>query len=598
MNASAEARIQPDPPTADPRDAERLDVWGFADSGFTLDDEGQLGFTGERYPISGQVLPDFLPWARETIDAPLPPGDVHASAYPTPVPERRVNGAFEAELEALLGPEGLSRDPGQRLRHGHGHTQEEMWAVKYGRLARVPDLVVRPGSEDEVRGVVALAARFGVCLIPYGGGTNVSLALACPSDETRPIVSLETRRMRRVLWIDPENRTACIEAGANGREIAEVLKRHGFTLGHEPDSYEFSTLGGWIATEASGMKKNRYGNIEDLVLSVTAVTPTGTLRREGAPARESLGGDPARWLLGSEGRLGVVTSAVVKIFPVPEAERHGSVLFRSFEQGVAFLRAVQEAGAAPASIRLMDNLQFQFGQALKPRKEGWAAWKSRLEKFLVLRVLGFEVDQMVACTLLFEGSRDEVKAQQKQVYRLAKRFGGMKGGAENGQRGYALTFAIAYIRDFMMRYWVLGESFETAVPWSQCLELVANVKQRLWQEHAKRGLPGKPFVSARVTQLYETGVCVYFYFAVYHKGVENPSEVYAEMERAAREEILRAGGSLSHHHGVGKLRRHFLPEVLSDTALEWRAALERSVDPQNLFGSGNGCSDSPKGVSP
>src|SRR4030095_16738082 len=116
---------------------------------------------------------------------------------------------------------------------------------------------------------------------------------------------------------------------------------------------------------------------------------------------------------------------------------------------------VQRSGVAPASIRLMDNMQFQFGQALKPRKQGLAAWKSRLEKFALTRVLGFAVDRMVACTLLFEGSRAEVAAQERAVYRIARRHGGIKGGAENGQRGYALTFAIAYIRDFMMSRYVL-----------------------------------------------------------------------------------------------------------------------------------------------
>jgi alkyldihydroxyacetonephosphate synthase len=181
------------------------------------------------------------------------------------------------------------------------------------------------------------------------------------------------------------------------------------------------------------------------------------------------------------------------------------------------------------------------------------------------------------------------------VYALAKRHGGMKGGAENGRRGYALTFAIAYIRDFMLEHWVLAESFETSLPWSACETLVQNVKQRLWQEHEKRGLPGRPFVSARVTQLYDTGVCVYFYFAYYHRGVENASEVYAEMERAARQEILRSGGSLSHHHGVGKLRQRFLPEVFSPTALAWREGLKRAVDPGDVFGCANGVSETPGG---
>jgi alkyldihydroxyacetonephosphate synthase len=580
-------RIEPDPPTRDARDAEHLDVWGFADSGFVVNADGDVAFTGDRYPISGKVLPDFLPWARETLDAPFPPHDVHVSGYPTPLPERIVNAEFESALAEALRADQISVDPVLRLRRGHGHTQEEMWAIKYGRVDRVPDLIVQPESEEQVRAIVALAAHHRVCLIPYGGGTNVTEALRCPRDERRAIASVDMRRMNRVAWIDRDNGTACIEAGANGREIAEVLARHGLTIGHEPDSYEFSTLGGWVATHASGMKKNRYGNIEEIVLAVTAVTPLGELSRSAAWPRESIGGDPTRWLLGSEGRLGIVTSAVVKVHPLPEVQRHGSVIFREFTAGVAFLREVQRSGALPASIRLMDNMQFQFGQALKPRKEGFAALKSRIEKLVVTRVLGFAVDRMVACTLLFEGSRAEVAAQERSVYRIAKRHGGIKGGAENGARGYALTFAIAYIRDFLLYHHVLAESFETAVSWSQCVPMIQNVTQRLWQEHAKRGLPGKPYVSARVTQLYDTGVCVYFYFAFFGRDVPNASEVYAEIERSAREEILRSGGSLSHHHGVGKLRQRFLPAIFSPAALAWREGAKRAIDPDDVFGCGN-----------
>ncbi|MGH8722532.1 MAG: FAD-binding protein, partial [Burkholderiales bacterium] len=241
------------------------------------------------------------------------------SLYPVnsvPAVVRRINNA-------LLRADQIDRDPRARLRHGHGHTQEEMWAIKSGRIERVPDLIVRPESDAQVSAIVALAVRHRVCLIPYGGGTNVTEALRCPAGERRTIVSVDMRRMNRVVWIDPENRTACIEAGASGREIAEVLGRYGFTLGHEPDSYEFSTLGGWVATQASGMKKNRYGNIEDIVLGVFAMTAQGELARDGAPPRESVGGDPARWLFGSEGRLGIVTRAVVKVRPLPEVSKHG-----------------------------------------------------------------------------------------------------------------------------------------------------------------------------------------------------------------------------------------------------------------------------------
>jgi alkyldihydroxyacetonephosphate synthase len=442
-------------------------------------------------------------------------------------------------------------------------------------------------SEEEVRLVLALVREHGACLVPCGGGTNVTDALRCPPQEGRTIVSLDMRRMNRVLWLDPENRTAEIQAGATGREIEEQLGRHGFTLGHEPDSIEHSTLGGWVATNASGMKKNRYGNIEDLLLSVAAVTPAGDLSRAALP-RESVGADPARWLIGSEGQLGVVTSAVTKVFPLPEQRRFGSVLFHDFETGFAFLRDVQRTGGLPASVRLMDNLQFQFGQALKPEKTGLGAWKSAAEKFFVTKVRSFDPNRMVACTLLFEGSAAEVAVQERALRALASKHGGMWAGPENGERGYQLTFAIAYIRDFMLEHWVIAESFETSVPWSEALSLCANVKQRLWQEHAKRGLPGNPFVSCRITQLYDTGVCVYFYFAFAYKGVENASEVYAELERAARDEILRSGGSLSHHHGVGKLRQPFLPRVFSPAALGFRRALKQAFDPENLLAGGNG----------
>jgi alkyldihydroxyacetonephosphate synthase len=224
---------------------------------------------------------------------------VHESGYPDADPRARSRTRrSRPALASALREDQLDRDARTRLRHGHGHTQEEMWAIKYGRVARVPDLIVRPESDADVRAIVAIAARHRVCLIPYGGGTNVTEALRCPSDEARSIASVDMRRMNRVRWIDPDNRSACIEAGANGREIAEVLARHGFTIGHEPDSYEFSTLGGWIATHASGMKKNRYGNIEDIVLGCQRGhrerrRSRATLR----PRASRSAAIPARWLL-------------------------------------------------------------------------------------------------------------------------------------------------------------------------------------------------------------------------------------------------------------------------------------------------------------
>jgi alkyldihydroxyacetonephosphate synthase len=394
-------RIVPEPPQPAEPSSERLDVWGFSDSGFTVDDAGQVGFRGSRYAISGKRIPSLLPWAAGMLGVPIDPFDRNAPHYPTAVPTRVESPALEAALVSRLGAGRISTDERIRLRHGHGHTQEDMWAIKYGRLLRVPDLVVWPESPAEVRTVLELARIHGACVVPFGGGTNVTDALRCREDERRTIVSMDLRRMDRVLWIDPVNQTAEIQAGATGSRIEEQLQRHGFTLGHEPDSAELSTLGGWVATNASGMKKNRYGNIEDLLLSIQAVTPEGELVRAALP-RESVGADPARWLIGSEGELGVVTSAVTKVFRIPAVRRFGSVLFRSFEEGFKFLFAVQRSGVVPASVRLMDNLQFQFGQALKPAKSRLGSLKSALEKLYVLRLRGFEAERMVACKLVLE----------------------------------------------------------------------------------------------------------------------------------------------------------------------------------------------------
>jgi alkyldihydroxyacetonephosphate synthase len=586
MAEPSSQRIVPDPPK--PQGELRLDGWGFADSGFCVSASGEVEFSGSRYAIGGKKIPSLLPWGSGIFGVPLDPRDRNAPHYPTPVPERLASEAFERALAEKLDLARISTDPRERLRHGHGHTQEDMWSAKWGSFARVPDLVVWPGSEDDVRVVLELARAHRACVIPFGGGTNVTDALRCLESEKRTIVSLDMRRMNRVLWIDPVNRSACIQAGATGSEIEEVLGRHGFTSGHEPDSQELSTLGGWIATNASGMKKNRYGNIEDLVLAISALTPEAGELTRAPSARESVGGDPARWLIGSEGRLGIVTSAVVKVFPRPAVRRFGSVLFKSFEQGFAFVRDVERAGCKPASIRLMDNLQFQFGQAVKPPKSGAAALVSKLERAFVLGVKGFDPNQMVACTLLFEGNEREVSAQERGVYALAKRNRGMRAGAENGRRGYELTFAIAYIRDFIMEHWLVAESFETTVPWSQVLAVVNGVKRRVAEEHAARGLPGQPFISVRITQLYESGACLYFYFGFYYKGVDHPSEVFAELERAARDEILKNGGSLSHHHGIGKLRSAFLPRVFSPAALAWRERMKQALDPENVLGCGNG----------
>lgn len=205
----------------------------------------------------------------------------------------------------------------------------------------------------------------------------------------------------------------------------------------------------------------------------------------------------------------------------------------------------------------------------------------------VLNRLHFEPTKMVAATLLFEGTPAEIKLQEKTVYAIAAKYGGMKAGAENGVRGYFLTYMIAYLRDFGMNYQFIGESFETSCPHEQVLPLCAAVKQGIVDSAKKYGVQRTPFVSCRVTQLYDTGCAVYFYFGFVWHGLANPVEVFDKIEHDAREEILKHGGSLSHHHGVGKLRKHWMEQTISPVGMHALAGLKNQLDPKNIFGNQN-----------
>ncbi|TWW80839.1 Alkyldihydroxyacetonephosphate synthase, peroxisomal [Takifugu flavidus] len=424
-----------------------------------------------RYRLSGLLIPGLKDWFESTFGANLQhktpaTAILNSSAVLPPT----LNDAFVEELKSTGIP--ISFEAEDRVFRGHGHCLHEIFALREGKVGRVPDMVVWPR------------------------GTSVSSALECPPEESRSIVSLDTSQM---------------------------LNESGYCTGHEPDSMEFSSLGGWVATRASGMKKNIYGNIEDLVVHVKMVTPRGVIEKSCQGPRMSTGPDVHHFIMGSEGTLGVVTEVTMKIRPMPEYQKYGSVVFPNFEQGVACLREVAKQRCAPASIRLMDNEQFKFGHALKPQVSSiFTSFLDGLKKFYITKFKGFDPNHLCVATLLFEGNREKVLQHEKQVYDIAAKFGGLAAGEDNGQRGYMLTFVIAYLRDLGMDYYVIGESFETSVPWD------------------------------RVTQTYDAGACVYFYFAFNYRGLGDPVHVYEQVEHAAREEILANGGSLSHHHGGGR----------------------------------------------
>jgi alkyldihydroxyacetonephosphate synthase len=582
-NVSADSSSTP--PTVRNLKTLRWNGWGYNDTEFELNEQGLVRLSGSRYLFSGKVLPELRKWMEDNIGADIADQTPPQTSLPVVAPSVR-NESFLNAIEGHYGR--IAFDDDERVFHGHGHTCQEVYNLRYGTFARVPDTVVWPRSHEDVQVIVRAAHDHNAVIIPFGGGTSVSQALICPEDEKRMIVSLDMHAMNKIKWINHKSMLACIEGGIVGKDLEDQLNRYGFCMGHEPDSAEFSTLGGWVATRASGMKKNQYGNIEDIVVQFKCVTPSGTFEKSCQVPRMSTGPDLHHVIMGSEGTLGVVTEVVIRLRPLPEVREYGSVVFPDFESGVSCMHEVAMKRCAPVSIRLVDNQQFKFGQALKPEDKSWVTHVSdKVKKWYVTKHKGFDVDRMVAATLLFEGNAASVKAQQKQIYAIAAKYGGMKAGAENGIRGYFLTYMIAYLRDFGFNFRFMAESFETSVPWDNVGVLCNNVKDRIRRTAEKEGVQGTPFVSCRVTQTYDTGACVYFYFGFLWTGLKDPLHTFSVIEHEAREEILKLGGSLSHHHGVGKLRKAWMPRTVSDVGIHVLRGIKNTVDPRNVFASGN-----------
>lgn len=583
-------------------DEPAVDRWGYKDTKFVaqwVDGRPAVHVTSQRYKSLSE-RPMFELWSfweeclavkmsvRETIPERLPE---------VPPPAK----GLEERLAKALQKDMISMDAESRLRAGTGHGLEDIWRLRSGEVHRLPDAVVRPKTEEEVSALLQEASAGNFAIIPVGGRTNVTSATVCPSRDVdpRPFVALDMRGLAAVLWVNKEDNLSCVQAGITGAALQQDLRNYGVTMGMEPDSMEFSTLGGWIATRASGMKRTRYGNIEDMVVEVRVVTPSGTLwQRRGKPSaatavgRSSSGVELPGLVLGSEGCLGIITAAVVRVHPLPKVVEYQSVVFPGWDHGASWMREVGRLpqGLRPASCRLMDNKQLRLAMAIRPEPSKKKPLRAAAQDML-LRLKGIHLHrEAAAATLVFEGTRDEVEVQKRSVRQLVRRADGLWAGASSGEAGYTMTYAIAYLRDFGLDHKILSESLETMVPWSQVRKVWPAVVAAVTSEHHALRLPGQPFVSCRMTQLYDEGAVLYMYIATCTAGFA-PSralEAFNRLEMAARRAILREGGCLSHHHGVGKHRASMVKATQSPELVSAMRAIKAAFDPENVLGAGNG----------
>ena len=236
----------------------------------------------------------------------------------------------------------------------------------------------------------------------------------------------------------------------------------------------------------------------------------------------------------------------------------------------------------------MDNTQFLLGSSLKPEQSVFENFLDSLIRFYVTRVKGFSPEKICAVTMSFEGSKSFVAKQEQELTTLAtSKYNGLAGGSGNGIRGYFLTFVIAYLRDFGLQHQFIAESFETSVPWDKVDAVIRETKAQVLRDCKSAGVAFEPMISARVTQTYDSGAAVYFYLGMSWKGLKDPVSTYSRIEDRARECVMKHGGSISHHHGVGKIRKQFMDQAVGSVGKAMIRGIKNSVDPRNIFSNGN-----------
>jgi alkyldihydroxyacetonephosphate synthase len=492
------------------------------------------------------------------------------------VPEPVLRGALAERLRAIVGAAHVSTDAMDRVVHARGKSLRDLVRTRGGDLGRIPDLVVRPGAEDALAAVLRAALDADAVVIAFGAGSNISGSLEAPADETRTVISVDMGRLDRVVNIDATSRLAEVQAGVTGPRLEEQLNAAGWTLGHFPDSFTHSTLGGWIATRSSGMQSDKYGDIAELTRGLRVATPSGMLVVRPVPST-STGPSVREMILGSEGRLGLISTATVHVHRLPAERVILGYLFPTWAAGLAAMRDIAASEASPSVTRVSDPEETQFSFSTRKRSSAVDKLKSKGLMTFLQRRRGFDLDAMCLAFIGYEGSEAHVKAQRRLVGRIIRPHGGICIGTGPGVLYDQKKFDTPYIRDFLLDRGVLADVSETAAPWGR-LPLVYDAATTAARDaFTALGVPG--YVMCHLSHSYHSGACLYFTFALTPSGRRAPLDEYATVKNAIQQSFVDNGATLSHHHAVGTEHAQWLEEDISGPGVTMLRALFDGVDP-------------------
>jgi alkyldihydroxyacetonephosphate synthase len=491
----------------------------------------------------------------------------------------------ELRLPRLKAPSAFgdlfSGDHYERVSHSLGKAYRDVVRGFRGEFENPPDLVAFPKDESEIEVVLEWAEAEGAAVVPFGGGTSVVGGVEARVGD-RPVVSLDLKRLDRVLEVDAESLAARIQAGALGPGLEDQLRGHGLTLRHFPQSFEYSTLGGWIATRAGGHFATLYTHIDDLVESVRAITPRGTWESRRLPG-SGAGPSPDRALIGSEGILGVIAEAWVRVRPRPEFKTSCGVEFDDFHAAARAVREISQSGLYPSNCRLLDALEAGTTGAGSGEKN--------------LLVLGFE------------SPHHPVEAPMDLALEIARSHGGTPNSPPTGRKrsdsdrnrpadpgsssvdSWRSAFLLApYLRDTFVACGVLSETFETAITWERFEEFHATTMAAVRAKVAEvcgapADGPGAPRVSCRFTHVYPDGPAPYFtVLAPAIRGGE--VEQWDEIKAAAAETVIEGGGTITHHHAVGRDHRPWYDRQRPAPFAAALRAAKAELDPAGILNPG------------
>jgi alkyldihydroxyacetonephosphate synthase len=538
------------------------------------------GVLDQAYDLSQR--PNFWPLVRERLgvsgDVICPPIALDAIT----LPESRLSAEDLSDLRRIFGDEGVRLDRLSRVRHACGKSYRDLIGIRRGQVSHPPDAVVYPASEAHIAELFSLAAQRGWRIIPFGGGTSVTGGIELANGRAgQPAIVVDLVRLNRVLAIDRISQTAVAQAGIAGPDLERALNAEGFTLGHFPQSFEFSTLGGWIATRSAGQTSIGYGKIEDMVERVRVATPCGAIDVKPLPASAS-GPDLLQMLIGSEGALGVIVEASLRIRPLPEARDYRGMLFHSFQDGVEAIRELVQHDIGVAMARLSDGNETGASLALaRAPSTRRARLRLRAGQWLVRR-RGYDFASSCLMLLGVEGEAERVDKVRKAALEMCKARGGTNLGRSVGRSWLRERFALPYLRDDLLDRGVMIDTLETATTWSNLLPLYRKLMQALQAAISATG--SKPFVMTHVSHAYRDGASLYVTFLGKQAG--DPIAQWWSVKRAATEALLANGGALSHHHGIGRDHAGWLAREHGELGVEALRALKATLDPDGLLNPG------------